>query len=172
MAEAIHTVAEAELRTTAKAPLTAYQAALRARMITAACTLAHHRALRPPRFALTSSGAKVVNFSHRELSLLAIEYAKRNGEGLLNDAPRRSSTGGSRASSASGRRLWGMFPCSPRPRAECSHLNTPRERSPRTRGNSTMSEAAPITANRTLRRLPNAAYRVREYLTGGPRLSG
>ena len=28
-----------------------------------------------------------------------------------------------------------------------------------------MSDAAPITANRTLRRLPNAAYRVREYLT-------
>ena len=28
-----------------------------------------------------------------------------------------------------------------------------------------MTEAAPITANRTLRRLPNAAYRAREYLT-------
>jgi type 1 fimbriae regulatory protein FimE len=28
-----------------------------------------------------------------------------------------------------------------------------------------MSDAAPIAANRTLRRLPNAAYRVREYLT-------
>jgi len=28
-----------------------------------------------------------------------------------------------------------------------------------------MSEAAPSTTNRTLRRLPNAAYRVREYLT-------
>jgi type 1 fimbriae regulatory protein FimE len=28
-----------------------------------------------------------------------------------------------------------------------------------------MSEAAPTTANRTLRRLPNAAYRTREYLT-------
>ena len=28
-----------------------------------------------------------------------------------------------------------------------------------------MSDAAPIAANRTLRRLPNAAYRQREYLT-------
>jgi hypothetical protein len=28
-----------------------------------------------------------------------------------------------------------------------------------------MSETAPSTANRTLRRLPNAAYRPREYLT-------
>jgi integrase len=28
-----------------------------------------------------------------------------------------------------------------------------------------MTEAAPITSNRTLRRLPNAAYRQREYLT-------
>ena len=28
-----------------------------------------------------------------------------------------------------------------------------------------MNDAVPITANRTLRRLPNAAYRVREYLT-------
>jgi type 1 fimbriae regulatory protein FimE len=28
-----------------------------------------------------------------------------------------------------------------------------------------MSEAAPSTENRTLRRLPNAAYRPREYLT-------
>src|SRR2546429_6722991 len=28
-----------------------------------------------------------------------------------------------------------------------------------------MTEAAPTTANRTLRRLPNAAYRPREYLT-------
>ena len=28
-----------------------------------------------------------------------------------------------------------------------------------------MSEAAPIAANRTLRRLPNATYRQREYLT-------
>src|SRR6266702_2957593 len=28
-----------------------------------------------------------------------------------------------------------------------------------------MTDAAPITGNRTLRRLPNAAYRQREYLT-------
>jgi hypothetical protein len=28
-----------------------------------------------------------------------------------------------------------------------------------------MTETAPITANRTLRRLPNTAYRQREYLT-------
>ena len=84
MADAIHTVAEAELR--AKAPLTAYQAALRARMITAACTLAHQRALQATKFALRARGLKVVNFSHRELSLLAVEYAKRHGADLINDA--------------------------------------------------------------------------------------
>jgi type 1 fimbriae regulatory protein FimE len=33
------------------------------------------------------------------------------------------------------------------------------------RGKSTMTDAAPTTTNRTLRRLPNAAYRPREYLT-------
>lgn len=70
----------------AKAPLTAYQAALRARMITAACTLAHQRALQATKFALQARGLKVVNFSHRELGLLAIEYGKRNAEQLLNDA--------------------------------------------------------------------------------------
>ena len=69
-----------------KAPLTAYQAALRARMIGAASTLAHQRALQATKFALRARGLKVVEFSHRELSLLAIEYAKRNAEQLLNDA--------------------------------------------------------------------------------------
>jgi len=33
------------------------------------------------------------------------------------------------------------------------------------RANSIMTDTTPTTANRTLRRLPNAAYRVREYLT-------
>ena len=69
-----------------KAPLTAYEAALRARMITAASTLAHQRALQATKFALRARGLKVVDFSHRELGLMAIEYAKRNGEELLNDA--------------------------------------------------------------------------------------
>ncbi len=69
-----------------KAPLTAYQAALRARMITAACTLAHQRAIKATKEALRARGLKVTEFSHRELSLLAIEYAKRNGEELINDA--------------------------------------------------------------------------------------
>jgi len=32
-------------------------------------------------------------------------------------------------------------------------------------GNSTMTDTTPTTTNRTLRRLPNAAYRPREYLT-------
>src|SRR5215475_226661 len=32
-------------------------------------------------------------------------------------------------------------------------------------GKSVMTDAAPTTVNRTLRRLPNAAYRPREYLT-------
>jgi len=69
-----------------RAPLTAYQAALRARMIGAACTLAHQRALQATKFALRARGHKITAFSHRELSLLAIEYAKRNGEELLNGA--------------------------------------------------------------------------------------
>ena len=55
-------------------------------MITAACTLAHQRAIQATKFALRAKGLKVVDFSHRELGLLAIEYGKRNGEELLNDA--------------------------------------------------------------------------------------
>ena len=39
-----------------KAPLTAYEAALRARMITAACTLAHHRATEAVKQALRARG--------------------------------------------------------------------------------------------------------------------
>ena len=69
-----------------KAPLTAYEAALRARMITATCTLAHHRATEAVKQALRARGLRVSNYSHRELGLLAIEYAKRNGEELMNDA--------------------------------------------------------------------------------------
>jgi hypothetical protein len=69
-----------------KAPLTAYQAALRARMITAACTLAHHRACCAVKEALRARGLRITAFSHREIGLLAVEYAKRNGAELLNDA--------------------------------------------------------------------------------------
>ena len=69
-----------------KAPLTAYEAALRARMITAACTLAHHRALKATKEALRARGLKPQQYSHRELGLLANEYAKRHGEELINDA--------------------------------------------------------------------------------------
>ncbi len=69
-----------------KAPLTAYEAALRARMITAACTLAHQRAIKATKEALRARGLKISDYSHREISLLAIEYAKRNGQELLNDA--------------------------------------------------------------------------------------
>ena len=69
-----------------KAPLTAYQAALRARMITAACTLVHQRAIKAVEEALRARGLKVSNFSHREISLLATEYAKRHGEELINEA--------------------------------------------------------------------------------------
>ena len=69
-----------------KAPLTAYEAALRARMITAACTLAHHRATEAVKQALRARGLRVSNYSHRELGLLAIEYAKRNGAELINEA--------------------------------------------------------------------------------------
>jgi len=69
-----------------KAPLTAYEAALRARMITAACTLMHQRAIKAVKEALRARGLKPQQYSHREISLLANEYAKRNGEELLNDA--------------------------------------------------------------------------------------
>jgi hypothetical protein len=69
-----------------KAPPTAYRAALRARMITAACTLAHHRAIKATKEALRARGLRVSDYSHREISLLANEYAKRNGDELLNDA--------------------------------------------------------------------------------------
>jgi hypothetical protein len=68
------------------APLTAYQAALRARMISAACTLAHQRAIKAVKEALRARGLKVSDYSHRELSLLANEYAKRNGTELINEA--------------------------------------------------------------------------------------
>jgi hypothetical protein len=69
-----------------KAPLTAYQAALRARMITAATTLMHQRAIKATKEAMRARGLRVSNYSHREISLLAIEDAKRNGEELINDA--------------------------------------------------------------------------------------
>src|SRR5262245_21212863 len=36
---------------------------------------------------------------------------------------------------------------------------------PEQKANSAMTDTPPTTVNRTLRRLPNAAYRVREYLT-------
>jgi hypothetical protein len=71
---------------TTKAPLTAFQAALRARMITAACTLAHQRAIAAVKVALRARGLRVTEYSHREISLMAVEYAKRNGAELLNDA--------------------------------------------------------------------------------------
>ena len=69
-----------------KAPLTAYEAALRARMITAACTLAHQRVIKATKEALRARGHKITDYSHREISLLAVEYAKRNGEELINEA--------------------------------------------------------------------------------------
>ncbi len=71
---------------TTKAPLTAYQAALRARMITCASVLAHQRAIAATKQALRARGLRVSNYSHREISLMAVEYAKRNGAALLNDA--------------------------------------------------------------------------------------
>ena len=71
---------------TTKAQLTAYQAALRARMIICASVLAHQRAIKATKEALRARGLKVTAFSHREISLLANEYAKRNGVELLNEA--------------------------------------------------------------------------------------
>ena len=68
------------------ATLTAYQAALRARMITSACTIAHHRATEAVKQALRERGLRPQQYSHRGLGLLATEYAKRHGEDLINDA--------------------------------------------------------------------------------------
>jgi hypothetical protein len=68
------------------APLTAYQAALRARMITSACTIAHHRATEAVKQALRERGLRPQQYSHRGLGLLATEYAKRHGDYLINDA--------------------------------------------------------------------------------------
>jgi hypothetical protein len=55
-------------------------------MITAACTLMHQRAIKATKEALRARGLKISDYSHREISLLAVEYGKRNGEELLNDA--------------------------------------------------------------------------------------
>ena len=46
----------------------------------------HQRAIKAVKEALRARGLKITAFSHREISLLATEYAKRNGEDLLNDA--------------------------------------------------------------------------------------
>ncbi len=54
-----------------KAPLTACQAALRARMITAACAFAHQRAIKATKQALQARGLRVSDFSHRELGIMA-----------------------------------------------------------------------------------------------------
>jgi hypothetical protein len=69
-----------------KAPLTAYEAALRAKTITAASTLAHHRAIKAVKQALAARGLRVTAFSHREIAIMAEEYAKRNGDELLKGA--------------------------------------------------------------------------------------
>jgi len=55
-------------------------------MITCASVLAHQRAIKATKQALRARGLKITSFSHREISLLANEYAKRNGAELLNDA--------------------------------------------------------------------------------------
>ena len=47
----------------------------------------------------------------------------------------------------------------------CTITNTHQAQSSELRENSLIKVAAPTTANRTLRRLPNASYRPREYLT-------
>src|SRR5438132_13919942 len=64
---------------------------------------------------------------------------------------------------AKGRLLWkeGRAECS-----QCSRITNTRGRpTPGRKGKRPMSEAAPTTPNRTLRRLPNASYRQREDLT-------
>jgi hypothetical protein len=69
-----------------KAQLSNYEATLRVKMITAACTLAHQRAIAATKQALRARGLRVTEYSHREISLMAVEYAKRHGAELLNDA--------------------------------------------------------------------------------------
>ncbi len=73
-------------------------------MITAACTLARQRAIKATKLALRARRLKVGDFSHREISLLANEYAKRNGKELINDAAETIERWRTEGSSASGRR--------------------------------------------------------------------
>ena len=87
----------------AKAPLTAYQAALRARMITAACTLAHQRALQATKFALQARGLKVVTSRTASLACWRLSMGSAMRSNCSTMLPRRLSSGGSKGSSASGR---------------------------------------------------------------------
>jgi hypothetical protein len=67
------------------APLSNYEATLRVRMISGACVLMQQMAIKATKEALRKRGLKVVEFSHRELAIVANEYAARNPE-LLNEA--------------------------------------------------------------------------------------
>ena len=57
-----------------QAPLTLYEAQLRAKMITGACTLRINATRRPSK-RCERVGSGSADFSHREISLLANEYA-------------------------------------------------------------------------------------------------
>ena len=113
------------------APPTAYQAALRARMITAACTIAHHRATEAVKQALRERGLRPQQYSHRGLGLLATEYAKRHGDDLINDATTTVERWRTEGFFGNVRWLWGTFPCSLRPLRRAFAIFHNYEHSPR-----------------------------------------
>src|SRR5262249_23617940 len=55
--------------------------------------------------------------------------------------------------------------CNPSVRFLTKFRTLPHQQLRQCRANSAMTDTSPTTENRTLRRLPNSAYRVREYLT-------
>ena len=154
----------------AQAKQSVYEAQLRASMIGG---VRHDRASgarRRGQETAPGSGLKVSHFSAKEISVLAEEYFAQHGAELLNEAAIVVER--LRVEGYLGKRAQAVRNPPQLPRhahAECSqsstNTNTCQTPIERTRGNSTMSDAAPSAANRTLRRLPNAAYRQREYLT-------
>lgn len=92
-----------------KAPLTAYEAALRA---TATCTLMHQRAIKAVRKSCERGGS-----SRSSTAIVSsASWPWSMGSGMRRSCstrPRRRSSGGAqKGSSESVRRLWGMFPSS------------------------------------------------------------
>jgi hypothetical protein len=72
----------------AEATLTVYEAALRVRMISGACTIAHRLTRDAVKRQLRDRGLKVGHFSAKEISILAEEYFAQHPE-LISEAATR-----------------------------------------------------------------------------------